>query len=161
MQQKQYNSSMCNSVRNYFKSFIGYWDRRIAEIEKQYPGDDVQMQHERIAAFERIGAEMSARARLRGLPSLEKWAKNVNVNPSTVSRWRNEYPEFDEACRDCQAIQNDILRDGGLGGIYASRVATFLIKMNEERLMQDEDKATSGMRLEDFDDAEEEAEGEL
>ena len=43
---------------------------------------------------------------------------------------------------------------GGLGGLYAGRVATFLIKMNEERAREAE-QANSGMRLEDFDDTDE------
>jgi hypothetical protein len=102
--------------------------------------------------------EKTISAKLRGVPSLEKWAKLVHVNPSTVSRWRKEYPEFDEACRDCMAIQTDILRDGGLGGLYSSRVATFLIKMNEDRLLQEESRYVGGLRLEDFDDEADDAE---
>ena len=94
--------------------------------------------------------QMSAEHRLRGLPSFEKFAKKIGVHPSTISRWRDAYSEFDEACLDCERIQVDILRDGGLSGIYAGRTATFLIKLAEER-----EAARIGggeMRLEDFDD---------
>ena len=152
--QKQYSEKMCGSVRRYFDAFVGYWDRQAKRIEEEYPGDDADVMGARADAYKRLLDEMAMSTRLRGLPSLEKWAKLVHVNPSTVSRWRRDYPEFDEACRDCLAIQTDILRDGGLGGLYAGRVATFLIKMNEDRAREAE-QSSGGMRLEDFDDTDE------
>ena len=105
----------------------------------------------RIRAYEALEKEMATERRMRGLPSFEKWAKVVGVNPSTVSRWRELHPEFDEACRDCDRIQVDILRDGGLSGIYAGRTATFLIKLAEER--EAARSGSSEMRFEDFEDA--------
>ena len=154
--QKAYSEKMCDSVFKYFASYIGFWERKMQEIDKRIPGTDSQARAKRNEEYEALMKEQAATARLRGVPSLEKWAKLVKVNPSTVSRWRREYPEFDDACRDCMAIQSDILRDGGLGGLYSSRVATFLIKMNEDRLVLDEARQTEGMRLEDFSDALEE-----
>ena len=150
---KVYSEKMCDNVLKYFASYIGYWERKIKDIDERIPGTDAKSAEERNLEYTRLVGEKALKAKLRGVPSLEKWAKKIGVNPSTVSRWRREYPEFDEACRDCMAIQTDILRDGGLGGIYSSRVTTFLIKMNEDRLMQDEARQTDGMRLEDFDDA--------
>lgn len=149
--QKVYSEKMCDSVRKYFAAYCGYWDRQLLKIEREHPGDDEDSRLARTAAFEMLLKEAELRTRLRGLPSLEKWAKLVRVSPSTVSRWRREYPEFDEACRDCQAIQTDILRDGGLGGIYSGRVATFLIKMNEERERM-EAAEDANVRFEDFED---------
>jgi hypothetical protein len=156
--QKVYSDKLCDSVRKYFASYIGFWERKMQEIEKQCPRGDAESVAARNVAFSRLLDEKTISAKLRGVPSLEKWAKLVHVNPSTVSRWRKEYPEFDEACRDCMAIQTDILRDGGLGGLYSSRVATFLIKMNEDRLLQEESRYVGGLRLEDFDDEADDAE---
>ena len=155
--QKVYCERLCKSVRDYFASYVGYWERQARKIEKEHAGEDMQSQMNRIAAFEVLAKEQANRDRLTGLPSLEKWARKVGVTPSTVSRWRREYAEFDEACRDCQAIQTDILRDGGLGGIYSSRVVTFLLKMNEERERMEaaEDAAP---RLEDVLDLEDDGE---
>jgi hypothetical protein len=150
--QKAYSEKMCDSVLKYFASYIGFWERKMQEIDKRIPGTDSQARAKRNAEYEALMNEQAATARLRGVPSLEKWAKLVKVNPSTVSRWRKEYPEFDDACRDCMAIQTDILRDGGLGGLYSSRVGRVLIKMNEDRMLQDEERQIEGMRLEDFDD---------
>ena len=150
---KVYSEKMCDSVLKYFASYTGYWERKIKDIDEHIPGTDAESAAARNVEYARLVDEKAIKAKLRGVPSLEKWAKKIGVNPSTVSRWRREYPEFDEACRDCMAIQTDILRDGGLGGIYSSRVTTFLIKMNEDRLLQEEARQTDGMRLEDFDDA--------
>ena len=152
--QKKYSDRLCKSVREYFYSFVGYWERRIKEIGDRFPGDDAESEILRTEALQRLCNENAVKAQLRGLPSLEKWAKLIGVAPSTVSHWRREYPEFDEACRDCMAIQTDILRDGGLGGLYAGRVATFLIKMNEDRAREAE-QSSGGVRLEDFDVADE------
>ena len=153
---KVYSEKMCKSVLAYFASYIGYWERKIKDIDERIPGTDAESAAARNVEYARLVDEKAITAKLRGVPSLEKWAKKIGVNPSTVSRWRREYPEFDEACRDCMAIQTDILRDGGLGGIYSSRVTTFLIKMNEDRLLQDDSRQIEGMRLEDFDDVLEE-----
>lgn len=152
---KQYSKKMCGSVRSYFEDFIGYWDRQMQRIEETYPGDDEDTFEKRVRAYNMLLSEISSKARMRGLPTLAKWAKTVPVTASTVSRWRREYPEFDEACRDCLAIQTEILKDGAVGGIYASRAAIFLIKMNEDRAREAE-QSSGGMRLEDFDDADDE-----
>ena len=151
--QKRYSEKMCKDVRKYFASYVGYWDRRVEEIEKKYLGEDETAVVERTAAFKRLYDEMMVKERMRGLPSLQKWAKKIGVDPSTVSRWQREYPEFAQACRDCMAVQDDILRDGGLGSLYASRVVTFLLEMNERRA-KEIDQTTGGMRFEDFDDEE-------
>ena len=122
----------------------------MSEAMDRIDPSDTDAEHQKIVACNRLIEQMSAEHRLRGLPSFEKWAKKIGVHPSTVSRWRDTYPEFDEACCDCERIQVDILRDGGLSGVYAGRTATFLIKLAEER-----EAARIGggeMRLEDFED---------
>ena len=145
----KYKKSYCEDVRDYFGSFVGFWERRMEEVCAGIDVDDPDAEGKRLAACGRLIERMSAEQRLRGLPSFEKWAKRVGVHPSTVSRWRDVHPEFDEACRDCDRIQVDILRDGGLSGVYAGRTATFLIKLAEERKAA----GTGGeMRLEDFED---------
>ena len=146
----KYKKSYCSDVLEYFGKFTGFWERRMEEACARIDKDAPDAEQQRIAACNRLIEQMSAENRLRGLPSFEKWAKRIGVHPSTVSRWRDAHPEFDEACRDCDKIQVDILRDGGLSGIYAGRTATFLIKMAEDR----EAARVGGgeMRLEDFED---------
>ena len=146
----KYKRAYCASVREYFGKFIGYWERRMEQACADIHGDSAEDERARVMAYQSLLDEMSAEQRLRGLPSFEKWAKVVGVNPSTVSRWRELHPEFDEACRDCDRIQVDILRDGGLSGIYAGRTATFLIKLAEER--EAARSGSSELRFEDFED---------
>ena len=109
-------------------------------------------QRARIKAYELLAAEMEVRKRLVGVPSLEKWAKKIGVHPSTVSRWRQDHEEFDAACADCVAIQNDILRDGGLSGIYNGKIAAFLIERNEQRVRDADERSAGYTQMEDFED---------
>lgn len=104
----------------------------------------------KLRALERLEKEMGATRRMQGLPSLEKWAKRIGVVPSTVQRWRDQYPSFDEACRDALSIQEDILRDGGLSGIYDGRTVSLLLKMAAVRAEEDKNGEAAGERLEDF-----------
>lgn len=137
-------------MREYFGKFIGFWERRMEKACENIKDEDPEAHKLRMMICDNLLAEMSAEQRLRGLPSYEKWAKRIGVHPSTVSRWREVHPEFDEACRDCDKIQVDILRDGGLSGIYAGRTATFLIKMAEER--EAAHKGSDELGFEDFED---------
>ena len=109
-------------------------------------------QRARIKAYELLSAEMEVRKRLVGVPSLEKWAKKIGVHPSTVSRWRQDHEEFDAACADCVAIQNDILRDGGLSGVYNGRLVTFLMERNEQRAQDADERSVGYTQMEDFED---------
>lgn len=145
----KYKRSYCADIREYFGKFIGFWERRMEKACEHIADDDPDAHKLRMVVCDHLLAEMSAEQRLRGLPSYEKWAKRIGVHPSTVSRWREVHPEFDEACRDCDKIQVDILRDGGLSGVYAGRTATFLIKMAEDREVA---RIGAGdLRIEDFD----------
>jgi hypothetical protein len=50
---------------------------------------------------------------------LTQFAADIGVAPSTVRRWRQEYPEFDEACEialaKAQAYYEEILQGGADG----------------------------------------------
>lgn len=136
-------------------------DARVAAIQKgvvlmESVADIVDpesvRQRARIKAYELLAAEMEVRKRLVGVPSLEKWAKKIGVHPSTVSRWRQDHEEFDAACADCVAIQNDILRDGGLSGIYNGKIAAFLIERNEQRVRDADERSAGYTQMEDFED---------
>ena len=181
----KYKRIYCREVRAYFESFIGYWERRLEQLEERLVLEDWEArakaledarvaaiqkgvvveenvtalvdpesirQRARIKAYELLSAEMEVRKRLVGVPSLEKWAKKIGVHPSTVSRWRQDHEEFDAACADCVAIQNDILRDGGLSGIYNGKIAAFLIERNEQRVRDADERSVGYTQMEDFED---------
>ena len=82
----------------------------------------------RIAAYEALTAEMTAKRRLQGLPELCKWAKTVGVTTQTVRNWCEEQEEFREAVEECMEIQAALLKDGGLSGVYAGKTAIFLLQ---------------------------------
>ena len=109
-------------------------------------------QRARIKAYELLAAEMEVRKRLVGVPSLEKWAKKIGVHPSTVSRWRQDHEEFDAACADCEMIKDDILWDGGLSGVYNSRVVALMTEKSKQREREAAERSAGYTQMEDFED---------
>lgn len=181
----KYKRVYCREVREYFGSFIGYWERRMEKLEARLIVEDWEArskaledarqaaiqkgvvlmesmadmvdpesvrQRARIKAYHMLLEEMEVKKRMEGLPSLEKWAKKIGVHPSTVSRWRQDHEEFDAACADCLAIQTDILRDGGLSGVYNGRLVTFLMERNEQRAQDADERSVGYTQMEDFED---------
>ncbi len=181
----KYKKIYCREVREYFDSFLGYWERRAEQLEERLIREDWEArsraledarmaaiqkgaylmenatdivdpesvrQRARIRAYELLLAEMEVKKKLDGLPSLEKWAKKIGVYPSTVSRWQQEHEEFKAACADCTAIQDDIARDGGLSGLYNSRVVTFIMEQNAKRAKGSDERSLGYTQMEDFED---------
>lgn len=186
-------------MREYFEAYIGYWERRAAQLEERLVAENFEerarilaaarereireaengpyvsacrdktpvptvdffaesidpesvRQRARIKAYHLLLEEMEVKKRMEGLPSLEKWAKKIGVHPSTVSRWRQDHEEFDAACADCLCIQTDILRDGGLSGVYNGRLVTFLMERNEQRAQDADERSVGYTQMEDFED---------
>jgi hypothetical protein len=102
----------------------------------------------RIAAYEALTAEMTAKRRLQGLPELCKWAKTVGVTTQTVRNWCEEHEEFREAVEECMEIQAALLKDGGLSGVYAGKTAIFLLQtVHRMRSEGDEADSLGGMQV--------------
>ena len=109
-------------------------------------------QRARIRAYHLLLEEMEVKKRMEGLPSLEKWAKKIGVEPSTVSRWQRDHEEFAQACDDCAAIQDDILRDGGLSKIYDGKIVALLMERNKQRASAAQERSLGYTQMEDFED---------
>lgn len=181
----KYKRIYCREVRAYFESFIGYWERRLEQLEERLALEDWEAraktledarvaaiqkgvvveenvaalvdpesirQRARIKAYELLSAEMEVRKRLVGVPSLAKWAKKIGVHPSTVSRWRQDHEEFDAACADCEMVKDDILWDGGLSGVYNSRVVALMTEKSKQREREAAERSAGYTQMEDFED---------
>ena len=181
----KYKRVYCREVREYFEAYIGYWERRAAQLEERLVIEDWEArsraledarqaaiqkgvvlvesmadmvdpesvrQRARIKAYHMLLEEMEVKKRMEGLPSLEKWAKKIGVHPSTVSRWRQDHEEFDAACADCAAIQDDILRDGGLSKIYDGKTVALLMERNKQRASAAQERSLGYTQMEDFED---------
>lgn len=171
MSKSKYKSSYPGEILAYFRSFLGYWERRLEAAEERLAAEAWQQRAEAIAkrhaeAFERgeavvenvaelldpenikqaarvqayhaIMEEMTAKRRLQGLPELVKWATRIGVTMTTLREWRDKYPKFDEACRECMEIQRVLLKDGGLSGVYAGKTVTFLLQYDHGMRVADE-----------------------
>lgn len=86
-----------------------------------------------VAYFEGYAALSEEKKRHRGVPQFSKFARKVGVTLRTLENWRLVYDKFDEACLECEAIQHEMLVDGGLEEEYNPRFAIFLIEQKERR----------------------------
>lgn len=70
-----------------------------------------------------------------GYPTLTKFAIKIGISPRTISNWRAEFPEFDEACEFCENIFEDVLDERALSGTVDGRVAMKIreLKQNAKR----------------------------
>ena len=71
--------------------------------------------------------------RHRGVPQFSKFARKIGVTLRTLENWRLAFDKFNEACEECEAIQREMLVDGGLEEEYNPRFAIFLIEQKERR----------------------------
>lgn len=85
------------------------------------------------------------------LPTLERFASNINVNVDVLSDWANaktksgkpKYPEFLRAYMRFKQLQKDILVANGLTGLYAGNFAIFVAKNFTDMKDKTEIDATS------------------
>lgn len=76
-------------------------------------------------------SELEGKKRHRGVPQFSKFARKIGVTLRTLENWRLAFDRFDEACAECEAIQRELLVDGGLEEEYNPRFAIFLIEQKE------------------------------
>lgn len=58
-----------------------------------------------------------------GYPTFTKFARSLGVTARTLRNWRDENPEFAEAMEFASEMQDDILDERGLIGVYDGRTA--------------------------------------
>lgn len=63
-------------------------------------------------------------------PSIARFAVNIGVNKTTIYEWAKNHPEFSNALKECQEIQEDIIVNNSLKGTYNGSFAQFLLKNN-------------------------------
>lgn len=61
------------------------------------------------------------------LPTVEKWAVERNISITSVFTWVKEYPQFEVAYRQAQAIQRNMLIQNGLIDKYNSSLVKFVL----------------------------------
>lgn len=83
--------------------------------------------------FEGYALLSEQKKRHRGVPQFSKFARRIGVTLRTLENWRLKYGKFDDACAECEAIQHEMLVDGGLEEEYNPRFAIFLLEQKDRR----------------------------
>ncbi|TXH46553.1 MAG: hypothetical protein E6Q97_29245 [Desulfurellales bacterium] len=74
------------------------------------------------------------------LPTIERFAASIGVDPNTIGNWANAHPEFFGAINEAKAMQRDMLIQGGLMGSYKDTIVKLILSTNHgmsEKTSQD------------------------
>ena len=63
-------------------------------------------------------------------PQLGHFAEEIGVTRQTIRNWRKQYQEFDEACKEVEDMQREIIISGGLSGRYDASFSKWLLENN-------------------------------
>lgn len=85
-----------------------------------------------------------------GYPTLTKFAIKIGVSPRTISNWRREFPDFDEACEFAEAIFDDVIDERALTGTVDGRVAMKIreLKQNAKQMEKGAQSGGVGLKIE-------------
>jgi hypothetical protein len=62
------------------------------------------------------------------LPTFTGFAISVGVTQRTIYNWAAKYPEFQDAMDYCNAVQDDMLQQFALNGVWNPSMASFVLK---------------------------------
>lgn len=62
------------------------------------------------------------------LPTLTNFARTIGVSRATIYNWAEEHPEFLDAIKRAQELQEEVLMQNGLFGAYDKTFAIFTAK---------------------------------
>lgn len=62
------------------------------------------------------------------LPTLTNFARSIGVARSSIYEWAKEHPEFSDAIKIAQELQEEVLMQNGLFGAYDKTFAIFTAK---------------------------------
>jgi hypothetical protein len=60
------------------------------------------------------------------LPTIERFALNMNLHKSTLYRWAEKHPEFSDALNTAKQAQQEILNQHALTGMYKEGYSKFV-----------------------------------
>lgn len=76
------------------------------------------------------------------LPTLERFSREIGVDPDTILAWSKKHPDFHGAIKHLKAVQKDMLTNNGLQANYNPTMSIFLLKCNHG--LRETDKAEDG-----------------
>lgn len=78
------------------------------------------------------------------LPTIEGFARFINVNKTTLYEWESSYPEFSNALEKIRTEQQERLINAGLSGDYNSTIAKLILSSNHGMREKSETDLTTG-----------------
>lgn len=110
----KYRQKYCKEIVNYFKRFIDMRDD---------PKEADMAERRGMVAIDLTDTPKVLSPPCTGYPTLTKFAIKIGVSPRTLSNWRTEFPEFDEACDFAEEILSDVLDERALFEEWDSKTA--------------------------------------
>lgn len=124
-----YKPEYCDELIEYFESHILY-TTEVKEKGTRKGGGEYTI-------YEKIANDY---------PTLNDFAKKINVSRSSINEWDKHHPEFSAALKEAKELQANILVNGGLKGVYVPSVAIFALKnvagWRDDRFVLDQSEHT-------------------
>lgn len=80
------------------------------------------------------------------LPTIEGFARFINVSRSTVFKWRDEHPQFSDSLEKILIEQKERVLNKGLSGDYNSTIAKLILSSNHN-MVERKDVTSEGKKL--------------
>lgn len=72
--------------------------------------------------------------KIRGIPTIVKFAKSIGVSRQTIMSWKDRYPEFKEAYDTAKDLKLDLLDDGALVGTLNPNYVKYMVSCEYRRI---------------------------
>ena len=131
MATSQFKKKYCKEVKEYFLRFI--------ELRDDPKEGDKAERSGMVPIVIENGRAAVQNPPSTGYPTLTKFAIKIGVSPRTITNWRKEYEDFDEACEFADEIQDEVLNERALFEQVDGRVAMKIreLKANARKIEDD------------------------
>jgi hypothetical protein len=121
MATSKFKKKYCKEVKEYFLRFI--------ELRDDPKEGDKAERSGMVPIVIENGRAAVQNPPSTGYPTLTKFAIKIGVSPRTITNWRKEDAEFDEACEFAEAMFKDILEERALTSQWDSKTAMKILEL--------------------------------
>lgn len=117
-----------------------YKEEYIAKVDEyleEHQDEEVQVVKQSSEKYEMFDNKLKVR-----LPTIEGFARYIDVNKTTLYEWESKHEEFSNALDKIRIEQKERLLNSGLSGDYNSTIAKLILSSNHG--MSDKQDITSG-----------------
>lgn len=121
MATSKFKKKYCKEVKEYFLRFI--------ELRDDPDEGDKAERSSMVPIVIENGRAAVQNPPSTGYPTLTKFAIKIGVSPRTITNWRKEDEEFDEACEFAEAMFKDILEERALTSQWDSKTCMKILEL--------------------------------